>query len=197
MTRCVGVMGGSFDPVHDGHVALARRALEQLPCDEVWFMPAGLAVHKPAGPAAGAVHRRAMLELAIARDRAFRLCTVELESAAPMRSVESLRQLSATWPDHRWYFLLGEDSFEALGTWYRPDELLALAAPVVAPRPGARAPRVDRYAGVPVRWLEGAPIDLDSTSIREALAAGREPAGLDPLVLGYIREHGLYRKQGE
>lgn len=195
MTRSVGVLGGSFDPVHLGHVALARRALEQVPLDEVWFLPAARAVHKPEGAEAGADHRQAMLELVLADDARMRLCPLELEAARPMRSVESLRRLSEQHPACRWYLLLGEDSFRALDGWARPGELVALAPPVVAPRPGSRGSQDPSYRGVTVRWLEGEPIELDSTSIRAAIADGRTPEGLDRRVLHYVLEHGLYRRQ--
>lgn len=196
MSRRVGVFGGSFDPVHDGHLGVARRALEQVPCDELWFLPAARAVHKPGGASAPAGDRRAMLELVLADEPRLELCALELEAPRPLRSLESLRRLAADWPEHRWFFVLGEDSFRALDTWYRPDELFRIAAPVVAPRPGASGDRPDRSHGVAVRWLEGEEIDLDSTAIRRALASGADPPGLHPAVRTYIREHGLYRKQG-
>ena len=192
MSPTVAVLGGSFDPVHDAHLALALRALEQTLCTAVWFMPAHRAVHKPEGASASAFHRRAMLELVLADHATFSLCPLELDHGEPLRSVESLQHLSETWPGHEWYFILGEDSFRDLGSWYRPDELFRIAAPVVAPRPGASGERPRQYGGSPVTWLEGPELDLDSTSIREQLAAGGTPPGLDRRVLEYIREHGLY-----
>lgn len=196
MSRRVSVFGGSFDPVHDGHLSVARRALDQVPCDEVWFLPAARAVHKPGGADAPAGHRRAMLELALGSDPRLGLCALELESPRPLRSLESLQRLAATWPEHHWFFLLGEDSFRALDSWFRPDELFRIAEPVVAPRPGSTGERPDRFRGATVRWLEGEEVDLDSTTIRRALGAGADPPGLHPEVRAYIREHGLYRKQG-
>jgi nicotinate-nucleotide adenylyltransferase len=188
----VGVLGGSFDPVHDAHLALALRTLEQTPCTAVWFMPANRAVHKPNGPIASAAHRRAMLELVLADEAAFSLCTLELDHEEPQRSVWSLQHLHETWPDHEWYFILGEDSFRDLDSWYRPDELFRIASPVVAPRPASHGERPREYAGSRVTWLEGGELDLDSTSVRAKLAAGETPSGLDHRVLDYIREHGLY-----
>ena len=112
-----------------------------------------------------------------------------------MRSVESLREIAATWPDHRWYFVMGEDAFDDLDSWYEPAALFAIAAPVVAPRPGATGTRPRTWNGIAVRWLEGEEIDLDSTSLRDDLARGAIPQGIAPKVLAYIREHGLYREQ--
>jgi len=195
LSQVVGVLGGSFDPVHDAHLALARRALEQVPCDEVWFLPADRAVHKPTGPLADAERRRVMLELALADEPGMKICPLELAAARPMRSLESLSELKATWPGNRWYFLLGEDSFRAIDSWYRPDALFAIAPPVVLPRPGSTGERTQSYAGQPVTWLEGEELDLDSTSLRTRLAAGQKPDGLSPAVLDYILAHGLYREQ--
>lgn len=195
MNRTIGVLGGSFDPVHAGHVELARRALAQVPCDEVWFLPAARAVHKPHGAVASVADRVAMLERAIAGLPGLVICDAELEAGAARRSLHTLQELHQRWPEYEWRFLLGEDSFGDLEAWYRPAELLRLAPAVVAPRPGSTGPRPSGYSGQPVRWLQGAPIDLDSTSLRAALAQGEEPAGLDPAVLDYIRAHGLYREQ--
>ena len=195
MSPAVTVFGGSFDPVHAAHLEVARRALGQVPCDEVWFLPATRAVHKPAGPRAPAEHRRAMLEAALAGVECLRICDLELEHGVARRSLESVTELSTRWPGHRWYFLIGEDSFRQLESWYRPEEIFRIAAPVVAPRPGSGGERAAEWRGIPVRWLAGDEIDLDSTAIRAALARGEVPAGLDPGVMEYIREHGLYREQ--
>lgn len=195
MSRAVAVLGGSFDPVHAAHVELARRARAQLPCEEVWFLPAARAVHKPAGASAPAADRRAMLELALDGETGLSICDLELEHGEPRRSLESLRELAARWPARLWYFLMGEDSFRALGSWYRPEELFRIARPVVAPRPGSGGERPDAWRGIAVQWLAGPEIDLDSTALRRALAEDRNPEGLDPRVLRYIREHGLYREQ--
>lgn len=196
MSPVVGVFGGSFDPVHTAHVEMARRALAQTACEEIWFLPAATAVHKPAGAVATAAHRRAMLELVLADESRMKLCALELEAGRPMRSLESLQQLRELWPGHRWHFLLGEDSYRALESWYRPAELFAIAPPIVAPRPGSEAERGSAWAGHRVIWLEGEEYDLDSTAIRAALAAGDRPEGLDPRVLEYIADQGLYQEQG-
>jgi nicotinate-nucleotide adenylyltransferase len=195
LSRVVAVFGGSFDPVHAAHLEVARRALAQVPCDEVWFLPAARAVHKPEGAHAHATHRRAMLELALDGSGSLEICSLELDHGTPRRSLDSLTELASRWPEHRWFFLIGEDSFRDLDTWYRPEELFSIAPPVVAPRPGSGGDRPGEWRGVPVRWLEGEEIDLDSTALREALARDEKPGGLDPRVLGYIREHGLYREQ--
>jgi len=193
LSRAIAVFGGSFDPVHSAHLEVARRALSQIPCDEVWFLPAAHAVHKPAGAQVDATHRRAMLDLALEGTNGLTICDLELDHGTPRRSLESLTELAERWPLYRWYFLIGEDSFRAIESWHRPEELFRIAAPVVAPRPGSRGERPARWRGVEVRWLAGPEIDLDSTALRGALAHDEQPEGLDPRVLQYIREHRLYR----
>jgi nicotinate-nucleotide adenylyltransferase len=195
LTRVVAVFGGSFDPVHLAHVEVARRALTQLPCDAVWFLPAARAVHKPRGAWAAAADRLRMLELALEGEASVEICRLETDLGEPQRSLVTVRELARRFPEHRWYFLLGEDSFRALDSWHRPGEIFGIAPPVVAPRPGSAGERPGAWRGHPVRWLAGEPIDLDSTRLREALARGEAPEGLDPRVLRYIREHGLYREQ--
>lgn len=195
MSPTVGVLGGSFDPVHDAHLILARRSLEQTACDEVWFMPAARAVHKPGGARVSAAHRRAMLEIVLGDEVGFSLCSLELDRGEPMRSLESLEHLRETWPDNDWYFILGEDLFRSVDSWFRPRELFEIAAPVVAPRPGSSGEHTGEFAGCPVIWLEGEELDLDSTSVRASLAAGEVPSGLDRRVLEYILEHDLYTEK--
>ena len=148
-------------------------------------MPAARAVHKPGGARVSAAHRRAMLEIVLADEVGFSLCSLELDRGEPMRSLESLEHLRETWPDNDWYFILGEDSFLDLESWYQPEELFRLAQPVVAPRAGPSRERRSEYAGQPVIWLAGEEINLDSTSIRAELASGGSAAGLDPRVLEY------------
>jgi nicotinate-nucleotide adenylyltransferase len=195
LSPTVAIFGGSFDPVHAAHLEVARRARDQIPCDEVWFLPAARAVHKPSGAHASAADRRAMLELAVEGERGLVICDLELDHGKPRRSVDSLTELSGRWPDHQWWFVLGEDSFRELDRWYRPEDLFRIAHPVVAPRPGSRGERTSIWRGHEVRWLSGGEIDLDSTALRRALSRGENPEGLDSRVLGYIREHGLYREQ--
>jgi nicotinate-nucleotide adenylyltransferase len=195
LNESVGILGGSFDPVHEGHLELARRALDQVPCDAVWFLPAARAIHKPRGADATAEHRRAMLEIALEGEPRMSICPIELEAEGPMRSVESMRHLAERHPSTRWFFLIGEDSFARLGSWYRPDELFDLADPVVLPRPGASTDRPSTVYGHRVRWLEGPPIDLSSTRLREQLQRGERPEGLLPGVIEYVRRHRLYSSE--
>lgn len=190
----VGIYGGSFDPVHRGHLAVARRARAQVPCDEVWFVPAARSPFKPDGPIASAADRVALLQAALADEPGFRVSEVELDHPG-RRSVETVRTLAREHPGHRWRWIMGEDAFDDLPRWASPEDFVALAPPVVQPRPGVRGDRPTTFAGVEVTWLEGEELDVSSTALRDALAAGRPTAGLDPRVLALIEARGLYRRE--
>ncbi len=213
-TKPIGVLGGSFDPIHVGHVQFAGDALRQLDLARVLFVPAGLAWQK--GPAAEAMHRARMIELAIANEPRFMLDRRELARPGPSFTVDTLRQLrqqvGVTRP---LVLLIGADQLERLDTWHDWEELIELAHLGVAERPGhsgALKPTLARWrdehlgssadasrrpAGmlIPVAMK---PVDCSSTQIRAVLhgapAQGGAPLArlLAPDVLDYISQHRLY-----
>ena len=187
----VGLFGGSFDPVHRGHVEIARRACEQVPLDAVWFLPAGVAPNKPEGPTASARDRIDLLEVAIAGDPRLLVCDDEVDDPG-RRAVDTLDRLRARHPDVRWHWIMGEDAFRSLPEWVEPRRLVEMAPPVVQPRPGADGERPTRFEGATVFWLEGEPLDVSSTAVREALARGGRPDAIDEVVYEIIRGRGLY-----
>ena len=200
--RGIGLFGGSFDPVHDAHLELARRAIKQLPLREVWFVPAWRPPHKPDQVLSSGAHRLAMLERAIEGSKRLAICTIELEQEEISYSVKTVDALVHTHLTERFHLLMGEDSLNGTSTWREPRRLLEMAPPVVMSRPvdlqrigayGRGGRRPEALLGVEIRWLEGPPLEISSTEIREALARGEEPKGMAPSVLEYVKEHGLYR----
>lgn len=189
----IGLFGGSFDPIHRAHVEVARRALEQVPCDEVWFLPADRTPFKPEGPRVSAADRIALIEVALAGESGLSVCTVEV-GVPGRRSVETVEALQAAHPGTRWRWIFGEDAFESLPQWADPERFARLAPPIVQPRPGSDAERTTTFADAPVTWLSGEPLDVSSTTIREALMRGERPDGLDPRVADRIEELELYRE---
>jgi nicotinate-nucleotide adenylyltransferase len=193
--RRVGLFGGSFDPVHEAHLALARSALQALALDEVWFIPAGLAWQK-GGSAASGADRAAMVALAIAGEPRFKLERCELERAGPSYTFDTVQQLSAREPATQWWLILGQDQLAGLPTWHRWCELAASVKFAIAARAGAvvRAPEELRALNVVVSEVPLPPLPISASDIRARVAAGREIASLVPApVAGYIAEHGLYR----
>ena len=211
-----GILGGTFDPVHLGHVALADAALCALPLREVLWLPSGDPGHR-ASPVASTEQRLAMLRLATSGDPRFRIDAAELESNQPTYTVNSLARLRAQLGTRQpLVLLLGADSFLSLPTWLRWRELFELAHIAVADRPGHRADRpqmpeelaeeVERRSASGERLAASAaggiarfdmpPLDISASAVRAALAAGQDAAHLLPgAVLAYIETHRLYRKE--
>lgn len=190
--RRVGLFGGSFDPVHVAHVALAGEALAQLALDELRWMPVGEAWQK-ARALAPAHHRAAMVALAMAGEPRFALERAELDRAGPTYTLDTVRALRAAEPQVDWTLVLGEDQYAGLHTWHGWQELLGGVRLAVAGRPGAARsphPEVARAARDAVALP---PMAVSSSEVRARLAAGLSVAGLVPdAVARYISRHHLY-----
>ncbi len=181
-----GILGGSFDPIHHGHLILARAALEQLALDRVLFIPAALSPHKTQTKPATAQDRLAMLQLAIECEPDFESCDLELHRPPPSYTVHTLRNLREKYPDDELILLIGADNVAKFETWREPDEIRRLANLAVLDRAGADAP----HDWPVVRRL----VDISSTDIRVRVADGRSIRYLTPdKVCDYIAAHGLYR----
>jgi nicotinate-nucleotide adenylyltransferase len=193
--RRVGLFGGSFDPVHNAHLALAHSALAALALDELLWIPAGAPWQK-ARVLAPAAQRADMLRLAIGGMARFHLEPCEIERAGPSYTIDTVLDLQRREPGNRWYLLLGQDQLARLHTWHRWRELVALVELAVAHRAGEHPGLPTALAGVPVQLTE-VPLPamaISSTVIRERVAAGLDIAALVPAaVAGYIDAHGLYR----
>lgn len=198
----VGVMGGTFDPIHVGHLAVAEEAREALGLDRVVFVPAGQPPHKPVGAVAPVEHRLAMVELAIADNAAFELSRVEVDRVGPSYTVDTVEGLARSDPGARLHVILSVETFLELPSWHEPERLFAAARLAVVPREGYPAPdpawlaatfpgREDR-----VDFLEGPRLGLSSTALRGRVLAGRSIRYLVPTAVeAYIRDNQLYRRR--
>ncbi|MES1239786.1 MAG: nicotinate-nucleotide adenylyltransferase [Chloroflexota bacterium] len=194
--RRVGMMGGTFDPIHVGHLAIADDVREALDLERILFVPAGHPPHKPAGAVSAVEHRVAMVQAAIADNPSFELSLVEVERSGPSYTVDTVEALSSTFDVT---VILSVETFLELPTWHAPDRLFAAARVAVVPREGYAAPdpawlaqtfpgREDR-----VRYVEAPHLGVSSTGIRARIAAGRTIRYLvAPAVASYIGAHGLY-----
>jgi nicotinate-nucleotide adenylyltransferase len=191
--RRIGVFGGSVDPVHRAHLALAHAALHALALDELRWLPAGQPWQKTRTITAAA-HREAMLRLAIAGEPRFVLDRRELDRTGPSYTLDSVRELQAEQPGARCFLVIGQDQFAGLHTWRDWRELLARVTLAVAQRPGTPPvadPAVQRAA---VQAVPLPPMDVSSTQIRARVAAGQGIADLVPdNVARYIELNRLYR----
>jgi nicotinate-nucleotide adenylyltransferase len=189
----LGIFGGSFDPVHNAHVALARTALAELKLDELIWVPAGRPWQKKRRltPAAD---REAMVRLAIEGEPRFALSRIELERSGPSYTIDTVRALQRERPDAQWYLVIGQDQYAGFHTWRGWQELLSLVTLAIADRPDAKHsvdPKVLAHAHAPVTLPM---MDVSSTDIRERVTSGQ---GIDdlvpPAVARYIARHRLYR----
>ena len=190
----IGIFGGSFDPVHLAHVALAKTALDQLALDELRWVPTAHSWQKTEPPAPAA-DREAMLRIAIDGEPRFVLDARELRRTGPGYTLATLREMQAEQPGGEWFLVIGQDQYQGLHTWHDWPELLSRVTLAVAARPGVsdRAdPAVQRAAQ---RRVALPMMEVSSTDIRRRAAAGLPLADLvPPGVASYIEEHRLYRR---
>lgn len=203
----LGVFGGSFDPVHYGHLLLAENCREACGLDEVWFVPAAVPPHKQDRDRASDDHRWTMLELAIAEIPEFRACDLELRRGGVSYTVDTLEYLQAARPDAELHLLLGGDSMGDFPTWKATARIVELATLAVVRRGGRPADDVRRWreelakrTGVDVRCqaVEMPAWEVSSSELRRRAAEGRSLRFLTPpAVASYIQRERLYRKVDE
>jgi nicotinate-nucleotide adenylyltransferase len=201
----LGIYGGSFDPIHLGHLLVAENCREQQKLDEVWFMPAATSPHKRQRTPAEPRHRVEMLQLAVGGHEPFRVSTLEIDRGGISYTVETLERLHADDPHRELFLLLGADALADLPTWKDPQRICDLALPLVVAR--AYAPEPDfavlvefmtreRIAAAQAAQVKMPPIGIASSDIRRRIAAGKSTRFRTPrAVEKYIETHGLYRDQ--
>ena len=200
----LGLFGGSFDPVHRGHIEPVQAARQELGLERVLYLPTAVPPHKPGREFAPALARFAMVELALLAEPGLRVSTHELTLGRPAYTVETLEHFRREAPAAELHLLLGGDAFADLHHWVRWREILELARLVVLVRPGWE--RQALVSGAPaelraqvergrVHWIENPPVSVSSTTLREILSRGEEPppGSVPAMVVQYIRKYSLYR----
>lgn len=191
MRRRIGILGGTFNPVHTGHLIVAQDALEALRLDEVRFIPCARPPHKTAPKLAGAAHRLAMLRAALRGHDRFIVDDRELCRGGRSYSVDTLGELRTEMPGTAFYFIIGGDSVPDLARWRDITRLARWCAFVVLARPGWQ--RLPAPPGVRCRWIRGHACEIASRDIRARCAAGQSIRHLVPVaVFRYIVRHQLY-----
>ena len=190
MTR-IGIVGGSFDPVHLGHQLVAQAAREELQLDRVFFVPAAQSPFKPDRKLAPANIRATMLRLSLAGKTWAEVDTQEIDRGGISYSVDTVSNFRERFPDGEFYYLIGADHVAQLPKWRHSGELARMTTFVVIPRPGET--RVAAPAGFKLQWLNGFPVSISASEIRERVQA-RLPidALTGPVVAEAIRNNGLY-----
>lgn len=193
MAARLGLFGGTFDPIHTGHLVVAETVRDVLELDEVWFIPANTPPHK-AAPAIPAVERAAMVERAVADHPAFRLSRVDLDRPGPSFAEDTIETIRAARPGDDLFYIIGADMLRELHTWRHPDRLVTLAQFVAVTRPGESLAESASPVAERVVRVEMPPLAISSTDIRARVAAGRSIRYLVPApVAAYISQHQLYR----
>jgi len=203
----LGLYGGSFDPVHYGHLLLAECCLEALSLDEVWLIPAAIPPHKQTHEQAAAKHRLQMIELALAGHEQIRASSIEIDRGGVSYTVDTLAEVQALHPQATMFLLMGADSLRDLPTWRQPERICELAIPAVVRRGGAAEPDfgvlaslvpADRLAIIRAAQIQMPLIELSSTDLRQRAAIGKSLRFRTPrAVEKYIETHGLYQMSND
>ena len=210
----IGLLGGSFNPVHNAHLAIAREARSFCGLDRVIFIPAADPPHKPVAGGVSFACRSHMVRLAIAGSSEFAMSTLEAERSGKSYSVDTIRIFRKQFPDDELFFIIGADSFLEIGTWYRYSEIFRSCNLIVAERPGSSVSalvdalpdtvrqefnynhetgRLTHHLGTSVFFVSGTPLDISSTEIRRCAATGADiSAYVPPDVAAYISQQRIY-----
>jgi nicotinate-nucleotide adenylyltransferase len=191
----LGVFGGSFDPVHLGHLLTADDVRRQLRLDRVLFIPAYRPPHKR-GPLTPYRRRLTMARLAVDAQPGFELCPIEERRPGPSYTVDTLRALQLLYPGASLYLIVGSDQYRDVASWHRPDLLTDLARVVVMSRPGVEQPPLyPKHDAERVLFRSIIPVGISAAAIRARLAKGRSVRYMLPVrVARYVGRHRLYRR---
>lgn len=199
----VGIMGGTFDPIHMGHLILAQCAMEQHNLDEIWMMPNGNPKYKSDRQITDASHRLEMVRLAICDNPKFILSSMEVEREGYTYTYETVEQLKEQYPDCDFYFIIGADSLFAFDTWKNPERILAACTLLASSRNHISREQmhtqidslVKRYGGV-IDIIDLPAIDISSNMLRQNVMVGKSIRYyVDNKVAAYIQKQELYRKK--
>lgn len=199
----IGIMGGTFDPIHNGHLLLGKQAYEEYDLDEIWFMPSGKPPHKSDYRVTAVEDRCEMVRLAIAEFPYFVFSDFEVTRSGNTYTAQTLRLLNEAYPQHHFYFIIGADSLYEIEKWYHPGEVMEQTTLLVAGREYEGAPRtleaqVDYLCGkyqASISQLHCDEVDISSGELREMESRGRRLYKYVPKpVEQYILSRGLYQE---
>jgi nicotinate-nucleotide adenylyltransferase len=200
----IGILGGTFNPPHLGHLVCAQEAYLQLHLDRVMLIPAWIPPHKPVEDEPGAAHRLELCRLAFERDESrFAVSDLEIRREGTSYTVDTLKELHARAPDNEHYLIVGADIAAGLPKWRDPERVLSLATLAVAERPGTERAAVEQAlaqlrGGGHARFFDMPEIAVSSTMLRSRVREGLPIRYLTPdPVAGYVARHNLYRDESE
>lgn len=199
----IGIMGGTFDPIHNGHLMLGEQAYKEYGLKEVWYMPSGHPPHKKSRNVTEPAIRLAMTELAVKAYKGFVCSDFEIKRTGYTYTAQTLRLLHEAYPEHSFYFIIGADSLYEIENWYEPDLVLAQAVILTAWREYEEADRsmerqitylASKY-NADIRTLHCGEMDISSAELRRMIARDQSISDYVPgEVVAYIKAHGLYQE---
>lgn len=201
----IGIMGGTFDPIHNGHLMLGEQAYREYGLDEVWYMPSGHPPHKKNHPVTEPALRFEMTKLAVKGHKGLFCSDFEVRRSGNTYTAQTLSLLRKSYPGHTFYFIIGADSLYEIESWYEPGLVLTQAVILAARRKYEEVDRdqaMDRQIsylskkyGADIRMLHCEEMDISSAGLRQMIANGQSVEEFVPgEVLSYISAHGLYRE---
>ncbi|MEQ8764422.1 MAG: nicotinate-nucleotide adenylyltransferase [Planctomycetota bacterium] len=203
MIERLGLYGGTFNPIHDGHLHVARSARSRFGLDRVWLIPSHVPPHRSSEGLVDAEHRLGMIRAAVADDAGLEASDIEVRRPGRSYTIDTIREVSEAMPETELYFVIGSDSLPELPSWREAKALVSLCQIITVLRRGHPATGLDRVRAffgdaltekLESGFLELDPVPVSSTEIRERLRRGESIRGLVPVgVAAYIAEHDLYR----
>lgn len=199
----IGILGGSFDPIHKGHLNIAQSAYEEFALDEVWFIPAGHSPNKDENKMTAADIRAEMTELAICDIPYFKLSRIEVDAEGTSYTYLTLTKLEEIYPDMKFFFIMGADSLDYLEKWYHPEIICEKAVILAAVRDDMNLSEVEEKISAlkklfpaEIYPITGGKTDISSSEIRAALKCGNTDISLIPSkVMTYIKKRHLYEEK--
>lgn len=188
----IGLLGGTFNPPHMGHLVIADQVRNQLGLEEVWFVPTGTPPHADGKTTIDSEYRVDMLVRAIAGNSYFDLNTIEVDSEGPSYTINTIQALQEKHPDKEFYFIVGADMVQDLPNWHRIDELMDMVQFV-----GVNRLKYERETDFPLIWVDVPNVDISSTDLRYRISHDMPVRYLIPNeVVAYIYDKGLYSEEG-
>lgn len=199
----IGIMGGTFDPIHNGHLMLGKQAYKEYALDEIWYMPSGHPPHKKNHHVTEPAMRLAMTELAVKNHKGFICSDFEIRRMGNTYTAQTLRLLHKSYPEHTFYFIIGADSLYEIESWYEPDQVMVQAVILAASREyeDSEYSMEDQIAyltaryDADIRMLHCEEMNISSAELRQMVTRGQSIAEYVPQeVISYIGTHGLYQE---
>lgn len=197
----IGILGGSFDPIHYGHIYMAKQALDEYQLDEIWFIPAGHSPNKEESKMTSALHRKAMCELALSDEHQFKVCSLEIDSKERSYTYRTMQKLTAQYPMHQFYFIMGADSLDYFDKWKNPQIISSLAVILVVNRNSfteedlhTKIASIQKLFSADIHIVHCQKYPISSSEIREMIGKNIDISSfLNKQVISYIQENHLYQ----